>query len=783
MGDDSEELKNEFDKRKEVEKQIQQRLSYEQAISKCSSLLLESTSLEALRQSLAILRQVTDSDRVYIYKNRQKDDGLYMDLTMEKTADGVSTMHKITETQFKYDDFPWWYERLSANKIINEHVEDIPGPAGSQLKNQQIKSVLVIPIRVNDEWFGYIGFAQIQRHRTWEENEISLLETAAGIIAAFEKRRQIEQSLVQQRNYTKTILDSLPSIYLLMDKELQFVQWNSNAERYTGYSGEELEQKSAFDLVVSEDHEELRAATERVRNNKSEGTELRLLTKSGEVIPYFWKGYFINVEGQDRFLCVGLDITEQKETERELMDEKRFNEALMESLPGIFYMIDSDGNYERWNQNFIDELGYTSEEIEEMTPADFYSDKEYQRIKEGIQEVFEEGESDIEATIITKDGTKIPYYLTGKLFKQNGENYLVGVGYDISEQKQAREQLRKSEELFRNLFLKAPAAIVMVSPDNKVRNINNSFKDLFGYSEEELKGRDIDEVLVPDDEYGEAPKMGGNSHAMASFNKEAKRIAKDGTVVDVFVAAIPVYVDGEPLAGFGMYIDITEQKRYEEKIYSSLKEKHVLLKEIHHRVKNNLAVVSGLLQLQMYETDDPVIRDTLKESESRIQTMAMIHEKLYNSQNLSRISCESYIGDLVETIRNTNRSEKDLSVDIDIAEVELTITKAVPFALLVNEVVTNSFKHAFKEQDEGSISIEVEDRGDELFAHISDNGRGLPEEFSFDDSDSLGMTLIQNFIKQLDGDFEIGSNNGTYLELTFPIENSNGSTTVDLIDL
>ena len=780
MDEYSKELKREIEKRKRVEQRLQKRLSYEQAISECSSLLLENTSDEALRKSLKLLRRVTDSDRVYFYKNRQKGNTLYMELAIEETAEGVASVDEIMEPQFKYDNYPWWYQKLSSNKVINAQVEDIPAPAGKTLQKQQIKSLLAIPISVNEEWFGYIGFAQIQGDRIWKEDEVSLLKTAAGIIAAFEKRRQIEESLIQQRNYTETILDSLPSIYLLMDEDLNFVQWNSNAERYTGYSSEELNEKNAYDLVLPEDHEELATSTKRVVESDGQGAELRLRTKSGDVIPYFWRGYYINFDQKNYFLCVGLDITKQKNTERELMDEKRFNEALVESLPGIFYMIDSDGNYQRWNQNFIDELGYSPDEIQDMTPADFYTDEEYQRIQEGIQEVFETGESDIEATIVTKDGTKVPYYLTGKLFQQEGENYLVGVGYDISEQVKAREQLRKSEEMFRNLFLKAPAAIVMVSPDNKVQHINESFEDLFGYAEEELKGRDIDDVIVPDEEYEEAPKM---PDAMDSFNKEARRYTKDGNLIDVYVAAIPVFVNGEPLAGFGMYIDITEQKRYEEEIYTSLKEKHVLLKEIHHRVKNNLAVVSGLLQLQMYETDDPVIHDTLQESESRIQTMALIHEKLYNSQNLARISCESYISDLIDTIRNTNRSDKKFSVETEIADIELTINQAVPFALLVNEVVTNSFKHAFEEQDEGTIRVSVQLEDDKLHTRISDNGQGLPEDFSVKNTDSLGMTLIKNFVKQLDGDFEIGSDNGAYVDLTFKVDDSKGSSASDLVDL
>jgi PAS domain S-box-containing protein len=767
---------------KGAEKELQQRLSYEQAISRCSSLLLENTSDKALRKSLRILQEVTKSDRVYLYKNKEHNGDLVMDLVMEETAKGVKPISKITGTEFYYKEYPWWYEQLSDQKIINADVDKMPPPEKEILSKLQVESLLVIPITVNSHWYGYVGFANTRERRQWKKNEVSLLKTAAGIIAAFEKRKQIEQSLVNQRNYTETILDSLPSIYLLMDEDLRFKQWNSNAERRTGYSAAELSGKHAFDLIAPEDHEQLKESLERLQHNSGEGQELKLLTKSGEKVSYFWKGYFITFGKNEYFLCVGINITLQKETERELMSEKQFNEALVESLPGIFYMIDSDGNYQRWNQNFEDQLGYTPDDLKEMSPADFYTDEEYERVAKRINEVFETGEAEMEAEIVTKQGQKIPYYLTGKLFEQSGEMYLVGVGHDISEQVESREKLRKSEELFRNLFLKAPASIVMVDPDNKVQSVNKSFEKLFGYSEKEIMGQDIDEVLVPSDEYQDAPKMSEN-YVLADFKKETKRLTKQGDLLDVFVAGIPVYVDGEPVAGFGMYIDITDQKRYEEEIYNSLKEKHVLLKEIHHRVINNLAVVSGLLQLQMYETDDPMIKDTLQESESRIQTMALIHEKLYNSQNLSRISCESYIQDLVDTIRETISTDKDITVHTQIEDVELNINKAVPFALLVNEVVTNSFKHAFEDKNEGEIGIRMEEEDEELQVQISDNGIGLPEEFKPGNHDTLGMTLINNFLQQLEAEWEVGTDNGTYFDLEFSIEDISGSSDSGIISL
>jgi PAS domain S-box-containing protein len=468
-------------------------------------------------------------------------------------------------------------------------------------------------------------------------------------------------------------------------------------------------------------------------------------------------------------LCVGIDITEQKRTEKELRHEKRFNEALLESLPGVFYMFDEEGNYHRWNQNLLDETGYTAEDMQQVSPEVFFGEEELDAASREIGKVFEVGQAEMESKLKTKDGQEIPYYFTGKLFKQDGNNYLLGVGHDMSEQVKAREKLRRSEKLFRDLFLNAPAGIVMVDPDNNVVNINKSFEDMFGFTEEELKGKDVDEFIVPKEEREQIPRMPLKEYASDSFNREAKRLTKDGEPIDVIMAAIPVYIDGDPIAGFGMYIDITEEKKYEQEITSSLKEKKVMLKEIHHRVKNNLAIVSGLLQLQMYETDNPLLRDTLEESERRIQTMALIHEQLYNSESLGNISCDKYIGDLVETIRNTIGSAQDVNVKTDIESIELDIERAVPFALLVNEVVTNSFKHAFDGQGDSTntIAIRITEDNGQVHAQLRDNGKGLPDDLQPEISDTLGMNLIDNFAQQLEAEWEIGSDDGTYVQLRF----------------
>lgn len=765
----TEELKQEVARREKAEKRLQKRLKYEKVIAQCSKLLLKSNSSKAFKKSLELLRDATEADRVFLYKNKEINDELYLDPVLEVTRAGVDSIIDNLDRAFKYSDVPWLHEKLSSLQKVHARVDELPDPEQSILEDQQVESILVIPFSIENEWKGYIGFADTQNKQKWDDDEVSLLNTAAQIIAAFEKRKVIEESLIEQRNYTKTILDSLPSIYLLMDENLQFVEWNSYAERYTGYSSDQIATKTAFDFISPEHHELLEKAIDQAKRKEGEGTELDLLTKEGETIPFFWRGYFIEFGDEKFFLSIGIEITEQKRTEQELRHEKRFNEALLESLPGIFYMFDEEGNYHRWNQNLLDQTGHTEEDMQRITPDAFFDEEELDAVQKEINKAFEVGHSELESRLKTKDGREIPYYFTGKKFKQDGNNYLLGVGHNISEQVKAREKLRRSEKLFHNLFLNAPAGIVMVDPDNKVLDVNESFENMFGFSKKELGGKDVDDFIVPKKERGEVPRMPLKKYATESFYREAKRLTKEGDRIDVFIAAIPVWVDGNPIAGFGMYIDITEEKRHEQEIASSLKEKKVMLKEIHHRVKNNLAIVSGLLQLQMYESEDPLVRDTLKESERRIQTMALIHEQLYNSDSLSSISCDTYIGDLVETIRNTIGSGQNVLLNTDIESIELDIKQAVPFALLINEVVTNSFKYAFDDEDDNTITIRISRENGQVQAYLSDNGKGLSDDFDPETSDTLGMNLIDNFAQQLEAEWEMGSDSGTYVTLQFSI--------------
>lgn len=305
-----------------------------------------------------------------------------------------------------------------------------------------------------------------------------------------------------------------------------------------------------------------------------------------------------------------------------------------------------------------------------------------------------------------------------------------------------------------NIIESIQEAVFVADNDGTLLRMNSAAGRLTGYTVDEMRNQSITR-FYNFEEMGDFYEKKKSNHRSFEFSL----IHKDKTTIPVlFSEADLLDHKNEKIGTVAVASDISERKKAEKKIRASLKEKEVMLAEIHHRVKNNLAVISGLLQLQSYSAKNEHVEKALNDSQMRIQSIALVHEMLYESESLAYIKYDKYINDLMQAISSmhVNKSRK-IELISEVEPISLSINQAIPCSLLVNELIVNAFKHAFEDQKEGEIKVHIKKKGDNVIMTISDNGSGFDIE-KFSDSDTLGATLIKTLTSQLKGKFEILEN-------------------------
>ena len=235
----------------------------------------------------------------------------------------------------------------------------------------------------------------------------------------------------------------------------------------------------------------------------------------------------------------------------------------------------------------------------------------------------------------------------------------------------------------------------------------------------------------------------------------------------------PIYDDEDIFQGHLLIIqDINKRKKLEDELKKSVEEKDLMMKEIHHRVKNNFMIIQSLLQLQSRHIDDEDVLEIFKESQNRIKSMAFIHQRLYQHDNLKKINFGDYPETLASDIFKSYVSNPDqITLDIDTADVTLDIDTAIPLGLVLNELISNSLKYAFPDGRSGKLMVKSYLKGNEYSLIVSDNGIGLPEGLDYEKSDSLGLKLIYSLSDQIGAEVKVDTTNGTKFEITFDVKN------------
>jgi len=328
-------------------------------------------------------------------------------------------------------------------------------------------------------------------------------------------------------------------------------------------------------------------------------------------------------------------------------------------------------------------------------------------------------------------------------------------------------------ELLRTVVEAAPNAVLLVGVEGRILLVNAQTEAMFGHGRRELLGQPV-EMLVPTRFRGQHPL-----HRSAFFAAPTTRamgagrdlfgLRQDGSELPIEIGLNPIHT-AEGSFVLAAIIDITQRKRGEALLRASLAEKETLLREVHHRVKNNMQIISSMLSLQTSYVDEPRYRTMFEECQGRVRAMALIHEKLYGAANLTTIELGDYVRDLaVMLIRSYARADRTVRLDIHTGTVKLDIETAIPIGLIVNELVTNSLKHAFPGRGGGTIRIVCQDAAaGQVLLEAADDGVGLPADLDIDRSRTLGLKMIRSLVQQVGGRLEVQRTRGTTFRIRFP---------------
>ncbi|MBH8561577.1 PAS domain-containing protein [Nostoc sp. CENA67] len=472
---------------------------------------------------------------------------------------------------------------------------------------------------------------------------------------------------------------------------------------------------------------------------------------------------------------VAIDITERKTLERELAHKQQLLDAFITSAPVGMTVLDQELRYSLINEALAQINGIPAKAHIGKTQWEIVPDLAPKQ-EEVLRHVLTTGEPILDFEL-SGETAKLPGVIRTWLASYfpicSVDAKPVGVGIvvlEISDRKRAEQMLELQAVITRNM---AEGICLVSAADGSIVYANPKFEQMFGYAPDELTRQHVsivnygDENISPED-VNQAIRTAVLQQGEATY--EVHNVKKDGTP---FWSSATTCVFDHPEYGkvlVAVQQDITEQKQAQEQIKASLKEKEVLLKEIHHRVKNNLGIVSSLLQMQCRRTKDAQATAILRDSQNRIASISLVHEKLYRSEDLANIDFAQYIPDLTTHLFDSyNVSSSQIKLNIQVDGASLDIETAIPCGLIINELVSNALKYAFVDGRAGEILVKLSCGGDRyLTLIVRDNGVGLPADFDSRKAKTLGISLIQGLIKQLRGNLEINCEQGTEFKIIFP---------------
>ena len=457
----------------------------------------------------------------------------------------------------------------------------------------------------------------------------------------------------------------------------------------------------------------------------------------------------------------------------ELSIHSAYLNSLFINSPEAIVLLDEHNRVIQANPEFYRLFGYSESEVEgqhiDMLVA---GEEEYAEAAHFSEEAEAGRHLNAESIRHRKDGQPVEVSILGAPIEVEGKVVgIFGIYRDISDRKRVERKLALSEKKHRELFENAPIGIFQSTSEGSFVTVNDSMARIFGFDDTETlvaHYKDLANTLYYRPErraqFLDALLKNGE---VKNFELEAYR--RDGFVIWVSLnARISYWYNRDSFMIDGFISDMTDLKQTEHKLQTSLREKNVLLQEVHHRVKNNMQIISSMLNLEAMNVGNSHDKELLYVMQNRIQAMALVHEKLYASEQIEVVDLGEYTRELCMQVLDVISSELAPKIDFRLESIPSDIDFSVPYGLIVNELVMNAYKHAFEGIAFPKITVELRHQAGQLMLIIRDNGVGLPDNFDIAKSPTLGMNLIHSLIAQLDGQVSVFNRDGTVWEILFP---------------
>jgi PAS domain S-box-containing protein len=591
-------------------------------------------------------------------------------------------------------------------------------------------------------------------------------------------QKQVEEALRMSQNFFDTVIEQSPYPMWISDEKGVLIRINKSCCDLLNISPDEVIGRYSLlhDNIVKEQgllpmvrrvYEKGEAVRFEIAYDTSRFAQISLREKTSVILDTT----IAPIKGADgrvtNAIIQHVDITERKQAEEALRESEERFRTIFEHAGLAIAVVDKSGTVLDVNPALERFLGYGLNEIKKLGvmgisyPEDFEKDLDlFQRLISGEMSFY-----NIDKRYVRKDGGIVWGRVTVSLVKGFGEvpSYVISMLEDIDERKRIEGELEESREIFR-LFMEYSPIYVFFKDDN-IRSIQLSknyeqmlgrpVPDLIGKTMHDLFPTPLAEKMVQDD---------------LRILQKGKPIEVEEELDGRFYTTIkfPIRRKSRPPLLAGFTIDITERKRAELALERSIAEKDVLLKELQHRVKNNLNVISSLLGLEMEKLSDERARQVFINAQSRIHSMSAIYEQLYSTAGIDRVDLNRYIKNLAFFLFETYVADtRSVTLDIHTVKTILDIKRAVPVGLILNELIMNALRHAFPDDRKGRITVTLEEDGGAIELSVSDDGVGFPVGMNPDTCDSMGLNLIRMLTKQIDGEFSIEGARGVRATVRF----------------